>query len=201
MTAWPPHDLRLTTPDLELRGMTEAWAERLATIVPDDVEHHPALAHVSTSTDVLQAHWRNKGLWLPSDWVLELVVLLDGEPVGLQALEGKDFARERVVDTHSWLVPSARGRGLGQQMRAAVLALAFDDLGAVAAVTEAWADNAASLGVSRRLGYVDTFTEDHEGRAMQHLRLTTWRSPWPVEVEGLEPCLPLFGLTRGGGGS
>lgn len=174
--------------------MTEAWAERLATVVPDDLEHHPLLAHFSPAADVLQAHWRNKGLWLPSDWVLELVVLHEGAPIGLQALEGKDFARHRVVDTHSWLVAAARGRGWGKQMRAAVLALAFEHLGAEAAVTEAWSDNASSLGVSRSLGYVDTHTEDHDGRSMQHLRLERWRSPWPLEVEGLAPCLPLLGL-------
>ena len=191
---WPPHGLLLRTPDLELRGMTEAWAERLAGVVPDDVEHHPALAHFSPASDVLQAHWRNKGLWLPSDWVLELVVLHEGEPIGLQALEGKDFARERVVDTHSWLVAAARGRGWGKQMRAAVLELAFGHLGAVAAVTEAWADNASSLGVSRSLGYVDAGTQDHDGRVMQHLRLTSWRSPWPVAVDGVAPCLALLGL-------
>ena len=201
MSSWPPHGLRLRAPDVELRGLTEAWAEQLAEVVPDDLEHHPALAHHSPATDVLQAHWRNKGLWQPTDWVLELVVLHGGRPVGLQALEGKDFAAERVVDTHSWLVPSARGQGLGTRMRAAVLALAFEHLGAVAAVSEAWADNAASLGVSRRLGYEDTHVEDVAGRPMQHLRLTTWRSPWPVEVEGLAPCLPLLGIRSGAAAS
>jgi RimJ/RimL family protein N-acetyltransferase len=75
-----------------------------------------------------------------------------------------------------------------------VLSLAFEHLGAVAAVSEAWADNAASLGVSRSLGYVDTHAEDRSGRTMQHLRLTTWRAPWPVEVEGLDPCRPLLGI-------
>jgi RimJ/RimL family protein N-acetyltransferase len=190
---WPLQSLVLRTPDLELRGMTEAWALALADRVPDDVEHHPDLTHLSAGADVLQAYWRNAGTWSPTDWVLELVVLHHDEPVGLQALEGKDFAVRREVDTHSWLVPAARGLGLGKQMRAAVLSLAFDHLGATAAVTEAWSDNAASLGVSRSLGYVDSGTEERaEGRVMQHMRLETWSSPWPVEVAGLEPCRPLF---------
>ena len=192
---WPLDELVLRSPDLELRGMTEAWARRLADIVPDDLEHHPALAHVSPGADVLQAYWRNKGLWLPSDWVAELVVLHDGDPIGLQALEGKDFATERTVDTHSWLVRSARGRGFGKQRRAAVLSLAFDHLGATSAVSEAWSDNAASLGVSRSLGYVESGTDtDADGRVMQHLRLTSWASPWPIEMHGVAPCLPLLGL-------
>lgn len=177
--------------------MTEAHARALAAVVPDDLEHHPGLAHLSGGADVLQAYWRNAGLWLPSDWVLELAVLHGGTPIGLQALEGKDFGARRTVDTHSWLVPSARGLGLGKQMRAAVLSLAFGSLGAQFAITEAWSDNLASLGVSRALGYVDNGLDVHPGpRVMQRLllRASEWASPWPVEVSGLEPCLPLLGL-------
>lgn len=192
---WPPHSLVLRAAGLELRGMTEAWALRLAEVVPDDVEHHPELAHLSPAADVLQAYWRSLGTWSPEDWVLQLVVLRRGEPVGLQALEGKDFPVRREVDTHSWLVPSARGRGLGKAVRSAVLSLAFDHLGAAAAVSEAWADNHSSLGVSRSLGYVDSGSQTHpDGRVMQHLRLESWASPEPLTVEGLAPCLPLFGL-------
>ena len=193
---WPLHDLVLRTPDLELRGMTEAWATRLAAVVPTDLEHHPELAHASPAADVLQAYWRNAGLWRPTSWVLELVVLRGGEPVGLQALEADDLAVRRVVDTHSWLVPAARGQGVGVQMRAAVLELAFAHLGAEHAVTEAWDDNGPSLGVSRRLGYRDNGVDVHAGgRRMQRLLLSRadWRCPVPVTVEGLEACLPLLG--------
>ena len=197
MVTWPLHDLTLTTPDLVLRGMTEADAQLLSAAVPGDLENDPRLAHVSPAADVLQAYWRNAGLWLPSAWVLELTVLQDGRPIGLQALEGEDFAVRRTVDSHSWLVPEARGRGLGKQMRAAVLELAFVHLSAAWAITEAWHDNAASLGVSRSLGYVDNGVDVHAGpRLMQRLRLaaTDWVSPVPVTVAGLAPCLPLFGL-------
>lgn len=194
--SWPLHDLVLRTPDLELRGMTEAWATRLSAVVPADLEHHPELAHVSPAADVLQAYWRNAGLWRPTSWVLELVVLRAGEPVGLQALEADDLAVRRVVDTHSWLVPEARGLGLGKQARTAVLELAFAHLGAERAVTEAWTDNAASLGVSRSLAYRDNGVDVHAGpRLMQRLLLhrDDWRPAWPVTVEGLAPCLPLLG--------
>jgi RimJ/RimL family protein N-acetyltransferase len=62
---------------------------------------------------------------------------------------GNDFLALRTVDTSSFLIPSAHGRGYGKQMRAAVLALAFGPLHAPAAITSAWHDNHASLGVSR----------------------------------------------------
>lgn len=195
MLIWPLHDLVLRTAEVELRGMTEAWALQLAQQVPADLEHHPRLAHFSPGGDVLQAYWRNNGRWLPTGWVAEFVVLHGGTPIGLQALEGKDFRVRRTVDTHSWLVTSARGRGLGKQMRAAVLSLAFEHLGATGAVSSAWSDNAASLGVSRSLGYVDSHQETHaDGRVMQHLSLDSWTSATPVEVSGVEACLPYFGL-------
>jgi RimJ/RimL family protein N-acetyltransferase len=47
------------------------------------------------------------------------------------------------------------------QMRAAVLALAFDGLEAQSAVSAAFEDNPASLGVSRKLGYRDDGIEWH----------------------------------------
>jgi RimJ/RimL family protein N-acetyltransferase len=194
---WPVHGLTLRTPDLELRGMTEASATALAELVPPDLEHHPDLAHLSPAADVLQAYWRGAGLWLPSDWVLSLAVFRDGAPIGLQALEGKDFAARRVVDTHSWLVQDQRGQGLGKQMRTAVLSLAFGALGARRAITEAWSDNAASLGVSRSLGYDDNGVDLHPGRReMQRLvlRAQDWAPAHHVEISGLEACLPLLGL-------
>ncbi len=194
---WPLHSLVLTTPSLVLRGMTETDAVALAAVVPDDLEADPRLAHVSPAADVLQAYWRNAGTWQPTGWVLPFVVMHDGVPIGVQGLEGKDFAVRRTVDTHSWLVAGARGRGLGKQMRAAVLTLAFSHLDAAFAVTEAWSDNAASLGVSRSLGYVDNGVDVHPGpRLMQRMLLdrAAWTSPVPVSVSGVDDCLPLFGI-------
>lgn len=197
---WPPHGLVLTTPTVVLRGMTEADAQRLAAQAPDDLDPDPRFPGLTRQQQVLRSYWHQLGTWQPDDWVLPLTVLLDGEPVGLQALEGKDFAALRTVDTHSWLLPGARGQGHGTAMRAAVLELAFAHLGARAAVSEAWEDNAASLGVSRALGYADNGV-DLRPRAggvgrMQRLLLTGWTCPVPVSVTGLEGCLPLLGVRR-----
>jgi RimJ/RimL family protein N-acetyltransferase len=195
---WPPHGLVLTTPTVVLRGMTEADAQALAAVVPDDLELDPRLPDLSPAQKCLRVYWQQVGSWQADDWVLPFTVVLDGRPVGLQALEGKDFPVLRTVDSHSWLVPEVRGQGHGKAMRAAVLELAFAHLGAQVAVTEAWDDNAASLGVSRALGYVDDGEHRHlrDGRAgrMLRMRLTSWSSPVPVGVSGLPPCLPLLGL-------
>ena len=57
------------------------------------------------------------------------------------------------MDTGSWLGRRFQGRGLGKEMRAAVLGFAFDGLGAEVAETSAFLDNLPSNGVSRALGY------------------------------------------------
>lgn len=128
--------------------------------------------------------------------------------VGIQSLEAEGFTAVRTVDSGSWLIHSVRGRGIGVAMRIAVLSLAFDHLGAHAAVTSARADNGASLGVSRHVGYRDNGVSLNASGSglteLEHMRLTKsdWQaSRWSsqVHVTGLEPCLPWFGLTRSSG--
>jgi RimJ/RimL family protein N-acetyltransferase len=198
--SWPLHGLVLRTPDLELRVMDEPLAKDLALVAPDDLAYNPKIP--SLGHDVLQNYWRSMGQWRVDDWVLPFVVLHEGEPLGVQALEGKDFVVRRVVDSYSWLVRDARGQGVGKQMRTAVLELAFRGLGARHAISEAYEDNAASLTVSRALGYKDNgvSVERRDGAEetvmSQHLMLAAadWRPSWEVSISGLEPCLPLFGL-------
>lgn len=192
---WPLHQLVLRTPSLVLRGMTEADAVALAAVVPQDLEHDPSFPDLTSGQKVLRQYWRAVAQLTVDDWELPFVVELDGRPIGLQALEGKGFRVRRTVDTHSWLVPDVRGRGFGKQMRAAVLTLAFQHLGATTAITEAWEDNASSLGVSRSLGYVENGVDLHAGgRRMQRLVLAQWSPPFDVAVSGVEECLPLLGL-------
>ena len=86
-------------------------------------------------------------------------------------------------------------------MRAAVLAFAFDHLGAVQARSAAFTDNHASLRVSQRLGLPPR--RDRDGRCAAgsptedvRLLLTAAgfvRPDWSLEVDGLDPCRPLLG--------
>jgi RimJ/RimL family protein N-acetyltransferase len=154
----------------------------------------------------LQYHWSRWASWRPSDWMLELAVVRDGTVVGVQAIGARDFAVLREVSTGSWLGRRHQGQGTGTQMRAAVLYLAFEGLGAQYAVSAAFEDNTASLGVSRKLGYHDDGIERHvvRGRPAATRRLRLSRAGWkaartiPVQIHGLEPCLPLFGLPASG---
>src|SRR4249919_2492320 len=121
---WPLFDLRLRTGDLVLRPMTEADQPALADLLPDDVELDPTATTYDVDDPRLgrgivthQAYWRAYGTWSPAHWRLNFVVEADGRLVGAQELEGTDFPLLRTVDTASFLVPAARGLGVGKAMR------------------------------------------------------------------------------------
>jgi RimJ/RimL family protein N-acetyltransferase len=210
MNDWPLFDLRLTGEDVVLRPMREQDLPYLAAVLPRDVGHDPRLAMFESQSYAenerrlfCQGYWKALGTWDPESWVLHFVVIHGDERVGVQTLEGHNFPALRTVDSASWLVPEVRGRGLGVAMRTAMLQFAFGELGAAAAITSATLANAASLGVSRRVGYAEngrSLIVDTSGEVveLQHFRLTANR--WPgaeVTVEGFEPCRPWF--SRAGG--
>ena len=68
--------------------------------------------------------------WRPDNWMLDLGVWCDGEPIGFQGLEWRALRRDARVVTGSWLGERHQGRGFGTEMRGAVLELAFAGLGA-----------------------------------------------------------------------
>jgi RimJ/RimL family protein N-acetyltransferase len=212
---WPLADLRLQTPVLELRWPSPNDLEALAGLAAAGVHDPEVQPFRGAWTDAspeerargtLQYHWWRWGSWKPSDWTLEFAVVRDGVVVGAQGIGGRDFAVLREVHTDSWLGRRYHGQGIGTQMRAAVLHLAFEGLGAEHAVSAAFEDNAASLGVSRKLGYRDDGIERDavRGRPALTRRLRLTRADWqaaravPVQIHGLQPCLPHFGLPAGG---
>jgi RimJ/RimL family protein N-acetyltransferase len=208
---WPLFDLQLAGDDLELQPLREADLDEVIPLVPDDLELDPGAFRFEADQTtqrrlvILQQYWRYYGAWTPASWRVTFAVRRAGELLGLQELEAQDFAQLRVVDSASWLIPEARGLGLGKQMRSCVLALAFGPLQARAAVTSAWHDNHASLGVSRSLGYQDngvsTLARGSGADTLVHLRMT--RAEWErsaaagaVTISGFDPCRFLFGLPR-----
>jgi RimJ/RimL family protein N-acetyltransferase len=140
--------------------------------------------------------------WQLDNWTLELGVWAGGDPMGFQAMAARSFASTRTVGTMSWLGQRFQRQGHGTEMRSAVLELAFTGLGAVAARSGALESNPSSARVSEKLGYEPAGEGFHEPRGVrvreQKYRLTCerWesRDRIPVEIDGLEPCLPLFGL-------
>lgn len=207
---WPLFGLVLRTPRLELRVPSLEQLAALAVLADEGVHDRDAMPFLVPWTDlppgprgrsVLQYQWRQWGALTPQQWSLELAVLADGEPVGLQGIGGTEFAVTREVHTGSWLGRRHHGRGIGTEMRAAVLQLAFDGLGADWAVSSALDGNHASIGVSRKLGYAEDgiAVQTVQGRRRIDRRFRLDRETWatrrtvPVRIEGLEPCRELLG--------
>lgn len=214
VSRWPLWGLRIRTERLELRLPDLDDLAALADLAAEGV-HDPATMPFSvpwtdTSPEerargVPRWHWGRWAAWEPNNWGLDLVVLADGVIVGQQSLDARDFAIAREIHTGSWLGQRFHGQGIGTEMRAAVLQLAFEGLGAETMRSGAFVDNPASLRVSRKLGYRDDGIERVARRSqpatLQRLRLdrASWNRDSAVLVEliGLAACLKWFGLGSG----
>src|SRR5690349_13580768 len=158
---WPLFCLRIQTPRLSLSYPTDDDLEVLNTLVSHGI-HDPAIMPFEIPwTDEppeirprhsLQFWWGLRANWRPDKWTLTMVVREDLTVVGVQDLVGTGFAVTRQVVTGSWLGKAYQGRGIGKEMRAAILHLAFAGLGAERATSAAFEDNAASLAISKALG-------------------------------------------------
>ncbi len=86
---------------------------------------------------VLREHWGQLAGWAVTSWRLGLGVFSrEGAPLGMVTLRARDFPVVREVTTSSWLGLRHQRQGFGTEARAGLLTLAFDHLGAEAAVTE-----------------------------------------------------------------
>ena len=208
---WPLFDLRVRTPRLEIRLPTDEDHLRLIDVIDRGI-HDPATTpflNPFTDTPAPQRHrdslqwwWSRRASWSPADWCFNGAVSVDGVLVGVQDLMAEDFRALRTVKTGSWLGREYQGQGLGKEMRAAILHLAFAGLGAVEAYSGAFHDNEASLATSRSLGYVENGHELtlRRGQPDRVVKMTLDRATWmarrrdDIEIEGLDRCLEMFGL-------
>ena len=207
---WPLFDLRLRTPRLELRLPSDDDLLELMRVGREGVVEEGqtffavpwhALPSPAFERQFLQHWWASRGSWSPNNWNLGLAVVADGQPIGVQDLMGRNFAVRKTVMTASWLGRTYQGRGYGTEMRAAALALAFEGLGAELAESGYFLGNGASAGVSAKLGYRENGEEVVAvgGERAVERRLKVGRDTWkrdivPVTIEGLDPCLKLFGV-------
>jgi RimJ/RimL family protein N-acetyltransferase/predicted GNAT family acetyltransferase len=199
----PAEALTLHTPRLELRLPTDAEVLRLAHAIEQHGIHpREEMPFLVPWTDAIGtdafvpntlAHFRaQRARRRPDDWGLNFVAFLDGEPVGSQAMNAERFPRERSVSTGSYVLRPFQGRGLGTEMRTAVLALAFDALGAVRAESGAMAGNEASARVSAKLGYEQVGWRERapRGEPVRERTFELTRDAWrarehlPVRIAG-----------------
>jgi RimJ/RimL family protein N-acetyltransferase len=211
---WPLYDLRVRAGELELRYPTEAELPVFADVIeaglhpPTEMPFGMAWTDAPTTARNLASYqwWMgSRGRWSVDSWTLTLGVWEGGSPVGFQDVRADQFPVFRTVHTGSWLGLPFQGRGVGKLMRQAVLGLAFDHLGARVAETSAFLDNRASNHVSLGVGYerngLGELAPHGVPRPTQNFRMTVdaWRSRErpTIEVEGLESCLALFGISAG----
>ncbi|HEU5159293.1 MAG TPA: GNAT family protein [Streptosporangiaceae bacterium] len=212
---FPLLGLRLTTPRLELRLPMPEELAALAEVAAEGIHDPDEMPFLVPWTDqrpaevalsVIQYYWLGLGRWSPRDWSLNLAVFRGGDVVGQQTISSRDLAVVRQVNTGSWLGRRYQGQGIGTEMRAAVLHLAFAGLGAEEAVSGALEGNESSYAVSRKLGYHSDGVNRHvvRGAMVVEHRMRLTRAAWEthraisVTIEGLAPCLPMFGIGEGG---
>ncbi len=199
---WPLFGLTLSTPRLVLRPITDDDIPAAVSAASSGV-HEPGRNPFSTpwaelpaeelGPKMAQFYWRCRSEATPESWTLLLGIWHEGGFIGCQDIGAKDFAALKTVSTGSWLKHSVHGQGFGKEMRAAVALYAFDWLKAEVAESEAAVWNAASLGVSRALGYelngVSRMSWGGNMEEVQKVRLTpaTFKRPdWTLQVEGHE---------------
>jgi RimJ/RimL family protein N-acetyltransferase len=209
---YPPLNLTVRTPRVTLAGATDELLERLVPVVRAGVVGPGALPFddpMSLYEDSPEREWRwLRAIWSGRGrvgrdwWRLYLVVVVDGEVAGMQDVIGAEFPAFAAVSTFSWLGQDFRGRGIGKEMRAAALHLAFAGLGAREATSDAFTDNHASNGVSQALGYQQNGTDwaTRRGTSAQLLRWRLTRERWQqsrrddIALAGVDECLPVLGL-------
>jgi RimJ/RimL family protein N-acetyltransferase len=210
---WPLFGLRLVTPRLLLRPVRDHDIPGLLEAIDAGIHDPGYMPFGNAWTDApieerrrssAQWWWYQRAAWKPELWHLDLAVFFEDRPVGSQSVDAKNFGVLREIETGSWLTLSAQGQGVGKEMRAAVLQLAFEGLGCEVARSAAFADNAPSLGVSRALGYRanGTYRDAPRGVSLPGTRMEITRKEWEArsallaraEIAGLEECLPMFGL-------
>ncbi len=213
---WPLFGLSVRTPRLELRYANDdlllALADRGGDVIVPGTRPFDGDASFYDQSPAgrrrwLAGQWAARGRTSPDWWGLVFAVLVDGEAVGTQEITGARFPELGTVETFSWLTRSHQGRGLGREMREAVLHLAFAGLGGRRAVSEAFEDNVPSCRVSVATGYRrdGTVWALRQEEAASMARFVLDRAAWEqrrredIEVAGLETCLPFLGLAAPAG--
>jgi RimJ/RimL family protein N-acetyltransferase len=206
---WPLFDLVVRTPRLELRLPREEEFPAIVELVDAGIHDPGTMPFFVAWTDLdpeprareaAQWMWGHRANWSPDKWTLTACVFVDGQPVGMQDIGAENFRGVRSVDTGSWLGRAHQGKGIGREMREAVLHLAFAGLGAEEALSGAFEDNAASLATSRAVGYEENGEargrrRDGSGRTV---RFRMGRDAWElrrrndIEIIGLAGCLEMF---------
>lgn len=174
MLAWSdvtldcPGQVLLTCPSDTQLGVLAALAAGPEAVLPVGQEHFVTWLAGRTPSErsgTVQAESGSCTADLEAPWKLSLLVVAQGEPVGIQRIVAGDrWPQRRTVYTSGWVLRSHQGKGIGGAARKAVLDFAFTSCGAESARTHVLVDNLPSRRISERLGYLPlrekSFVED-----------------------------------------
>ena len=202
---WPLAGLRVRSGDLELRYMDDADVYALARLAADGIHAPDAMPFTvpwtrGTPTEVARSiltyQWGARASVTPETWKLELAVVRSGEVLGTQSLMASDFLVSRTAETGSWLGLRHHGQGVGTRMRLMILHLLFEGFDGLRATTSAFADNASSNGVTRRIGYTENGVDvlAREGTPAESRRYVLDRATWDARPPELRPDVTLVGV-------
>ncbi len=208
---YPLYALRVTAGPLELRVVRDDDIPELVALAEDGIHDPATMPFFFPWTDapveelgisMARHYWGGRAGQTRDKWSLECTVRRDGELLGVQAIDTEHFLVTKSGETGSWLAKRFHGQGIGTAMRRAVCILAFDHLGFEEITSGGFADNHASLAVSRKVGYRDNGTSrlrrrDHDLVVLRRLVLTPddlVRDEVVIEVEGAAEVRRFVGL-------
>jgi RimJ/RimL family protein N-acetyltransferase len=207
--ALPLLALRITAGPVELRGITDDLLGPIADLALDihDRDFMPFFGSWSLSSPrdmprvVAQYYWGLRASFSPAKWSADFAVFYAGELVGVQGFATADYLILRTGETGSWLGRRFQGKGIGTAMRQVICAFLIDHADARHIASAAFADNPASLAVSRKTGYQDNGSEpfNRMGKPAT-LRRTVLepanliRYPHPLTVDGVGGFRQSIGL-------
>ncbi len=205
---WPLRHLVLRTPRLELRPDDDEGLLELVALARQGVHPDRTMPFAHPWTDAspedlgpntVRHHWQQRAAIADGNFGLQFLVRLDGKVIGVQGLTAENFPVTREVASGSWLGMAYQRQGYGTEMRAAVLMFAFDHLGALTARSSAFTDNAASRGVSLKLGYRPDGTQLHVVRDKRVVeerflleKANFVRPEWTLHTQGAEASVPFL---------
>ena len=205
---WPPFGLRIESPRLILRQIRETDFPAYIAAATSGISNAGRSPFVSPwdenppeqmAKNSLSWVWSRRSSIGPDQWYLMLGVFLkeedgaEGALIGVQDVGAEKWRVLRTVNSGSWMRRDQQGRGLGKEMRAAMLIWAFDHFGAEYAESAAFDWNEPSNRVSQSLGYskfgtkrvADAYNKQAEWES--HYRMA-WdeflRPSWTVQVRG-----------------
>lgn len=211
-TYQPLFGVRVVTPRLTLQLPTDIDLVQLLRVIDEGIHDPDFMPFLRGWTDTPSpqrdrdslAHWWSlRSSWTPTQWNWSGAVYVNDEPIGVQNLMATDFATTRTVKSGSWIGRQYQGQGIGKEMRAAILHLAFEGLGAQRALSGFIEGNTASQRVSQAMGYEPVSTAPIEVRGVERQKnqVALDRGEWlkrrrgDIEIHGLGEALDQFGVS------